>query len=301
MRRPQIKHIVSDNDGTLNPFPTWYAHALLSAIPFLATTLGVSPAEVIVALQSNFTAARTHMCAFPFVGAFFASAWKGTKEEFVEKVTKPYFELIDGTRDQYLEPYPGVKETLQTTRRLGIGVTVLSDGPLYATLAALTHSQLQDGIDGVYAMRVHKPDAADVWNGLDYAFCNQRLQRYLALGNQFAGAPIVPLDIADEKPNTGGCRLIVDNRKLDADRTIIMGDSRAKDGGVALAMGMRFVWARYGSHDYVPLQYRKVQRSVFNPEGLMPPGFIAEPPVDLVVATYDGVIPLLQRYRRKAS
>jgi FMN phosphatase YigB (HAD superfamily) len=302
MPRLQIKHVISDNDGTMVPFPTWFGPAMLLALPLIAAALRIDECDLRKELAKNITAGRSHEYAYPFIGPFFQSIWKGTKEEFVAQVTKPFFEAVDSTRARYLSPYPGVVDALKEAGRLHIPVTVLSDAPLYATLAKLKQAGLEKAFAGVYAMHVAEPDPSTVWNEVDYAFCRERVSRLLALGSEFDGARIVTLDWTCEKPHPGGVLRILSDAKMPSNRVAVIGDSRAKDGGVAETFGMPFVWARYGASDYMPPQYKGLMRMLFDPDKLVPhrDPSAPPPPVTSVVATYDGIVPLLHRYRKRS-
>jgi FMN phosphatase YigB (HAD superfamily) len=300
MKHLMIRDLVTDIDGTVLPFPDWYVPAMMRALAYIASVLGVSPEELMRALARNFIRARTHECAYPFVGPYFASLWNGTHEQFVEQVTKPFFTIYEQQCSRYLAAYTGVTKTFSECDRLGIGVHALTDAPLFASLMKLQIAGLQGAFQAIYGMSVYEPDAADIWNPLDYAFCRARWQRAMSFGNQFfAGVHIESLPFGSEKPETGGFKQIITRANIDLRHTAMIGDNRAKDGGVAKAMNAAFYWARYGSYDYVPPQYKEVLEALRPPHPPVNASELTEPPVAQTLATYDGIIPILHRYRRQ--
>lgn len=305
--RQQTKLIVSDNDGTILSIHNWFAPAMLAAIPMIAAALG-EPIHIVAGeLGRNMIRHVALETAFPFVGSYFASKWKGTHQEFVDKVTKPYFEILDSCLTKYASAYPGVLETFDESEKLGTKVAILSDAPMQGTLFKLTTLGLNKKVAGVYSIEPHIPPESEVWNKLDFNFCNARLQRILGLAADFGTAKIVRLPVHLEKPKSDGMQLLLRDLGFTARQAIMLGDNCVKDGGVAAAVGMRFGFARYGVSDYAPPQYVEVVSSILSPfhdktiywqQVSMPTQL---PPIHRVFTTYADVIPILRANRRKSA
>lgn len=303
----QLKLMVSDNDGTILSIHNWIAPAMLAAIPLVAAALN-EPAEIVGGeLGRNMIKHTALETAFPFGGSYFASKWKGTHQEFVEQVTKPYFEIVDGFLERYASAYPGVREAFDEADLLGVKIAILSDAPMQATLAKLIALGLNKRVSGVYSIEPHIPDDSEVWNKLDFNYCKQRLQRLLSLASEFGSAKIVSLSRHDEKPNSSGLKRVLSDHGVTVRQSIMLGDNCQKDGGVAAALGMRFGFARYGVSDYAPPQYVEVMSSILTPfhdktvhwqQVSMPTSL---PPIHKVFTTYADVIPILRANRRKRA
>jgi FMN phosphatase YigB (HAD superfamily) len=303
----QTKLIVSDNDGTILSLQFLFAPAMLAAIPIVAAAMN-EPAEIVGGEigrnMINHTALET---AFPFVGPYFAEKWKGTDEEFVEQVTKPFFSIVDTIYGKYATAFPGVRETFDVAELLGVKIVILSDGPMQGTLSKLTALGLNKRVAGVYSLEPAIPQGADVWNQADFDFCSKRLQRLLALASGFDTAKIVQLPRSFEKPNTQGLQRILSDFNVAVGQAIMLGDNCQKDGGVADALGMRFGFARYGVNDFTPPQYTELLSSIVTPSHdttifwqhtAMPADL---PPIHKVLTTYADVIPILRANRRGST
>ena len=303
----QTKLIVSDNDGTILSVHFWFAPAIMAAIPIVAAAMK-EPIEIVGGeIGRNMINHLALETAFPFVGPYFAEKWKGTHEEFVEKVTKPYFNIIDTLLDKYASAFPGVRETFDEAELLGVKIAILSDAAMHATLAKLTALGLNKRVAGVYSIEPHIPQGAAVWNKADFDFCSERLQRLLTLASGFDTAKVVQLPRSFEKPNTQGLQRVLSDFQVTVAQAIMLGDSCQKDGGVAHALGMRFGFARYGVNDFTPPQYTEVVSSILNPfhdktifwqQVAMP---LRLPPIHKVLTTYADVLPILRTHRRKSA
>jgi len=298
----KVQHLICDWDGTIASFHNWFSPAMRDIVDYLSRRLYVSKEEVGVALAVNMRWANSHECSFPFLGPWFKSQWHGTNAEFVREITGPYFEMLDSTRERFLTGHPGSLEALEEAARLGVGLSLLSDAPLYATMAKAVHLKVNHLLCGVYALEVREPDASLVWNQADHDFCLARTKRYLSLADKFNRAVPVPYHM--EKPNTGGAQMILRDCGAEADRTVIIGDNLLKDGGVGKAMGFRFVWARYGATDYAAPEYRYVLETLLHDHQEKPFTWVQPPaelpPVDIEAPTFGAVIPLLSRWRKPA-
>ena len=243
--------------------------------------------------------------AFPFVGPYFASRWKGTKQEFVDKVTKPYFEILDSYLERYASAYPGVRETFDEAAKLGVKVAILSDAPMQGTLFKLTALGLNKRLAAVYSIEPHIPPEAEIWNKLDFNYCNERLQRILGLASGFGTAKIVQLPVHLEKPRGDGLQMLLKDLNVTAKQAVMVGDNCIKDGGVAAVLGLLFAFARYGVSDYAPPQYVEVVSTILSPfhdktiywQQVTIPTEL--PPIHKVLTTYADVIPILRANRRK--
>lgn len=303
----QTKVVVSDNDGTVLSVHFWFGPAMLTAIPVVAAAMK-EPIEIVGGeIGRNMINHLALETAFPFVGPYFAEKWKGTHEEFVEQVTKPYFNIVDTILNKYCSAFPGVRETFDEAELLGVKIAILSDAPMQATLAKLTALGLNKRVAGVYSLEPHIPQGAEVWNQADFDFCSERLQSILALASGFGTAKIVQLPRSFEKPNTQGLLQVLNDFKVTVAQAIMLGDSCQKDGGVAHALGMRFGFARYGVNDFTPPQYTEVVSSILNPfhdktifwqQVAMPARL---PPIHKVLTTYADVIPILRANRRRSA
>jgi FMN phosphatase YigB (HAD superfamily) len=301
MAKKQKKHVIADNDGTQVSFPNWFGPAMIEAVPVVATALGVPLLEAGTEIGRNMLRHRTHETAYPFGGSYFASKWKGTHGGFVEAVTEPFFRSVDFHRNKHLHKYVTVEETLDECRTLGVNVYVLSDAPLYATLHKFSCLGWHDKFAGIYAMESPEPPAEEIWNDADLAFCRAYVRKHMAASSKFTASRIVALPRHAEKPNTAGIDMVMSDFAIPAERAVVIGDSRQKDGGIAQSRNIDFVFARYGCNDCNPPQYMDVLNNLLNPNRGKPFSWHAteeEPPVHTVAGFYDALMPILRRGRR---
>jgi phosphoglycolate phosphatase len=258
-----IKHIVTDNDGTAIGFGPWFAPAAKTALQRIAPVLGVTIEELGEQVGKNMVAARTHEDAFVFRGDYFANLWGNRSHaDFVTQVTAPFYTTLDNARDAH-PLFDGASQTIKAANGASLGVHVLSDAALYATVAKLKRLASRGHIRSIYAIETLPPDASEIWNEDDFLYCTERVQRALAHADTFKDTRVVGLPRSAEKPNPIGLRSLMADMGIDPAEAVYIGDSITKDGGVAYAVGMLYL--RFGTSE-APAEEAAVINELLNPD-----------------------------------
>jgi FMN phosphatase YigB (HAD superfamily) len=292
-----IKHIVTDNDGTAIGFDPWFAKGILEALPQIAPVLGVSIDELGERIGENMVAARTHEDAFVFRGPYFAALWGNrSHEEFVRLVTIPFYTKLDNARDA-LPLFEGASQTIKTFAAESVGVHVLSDAALYATIAKLKRLAAKGVISSIYAIETVPPDPGEIWNQADFTYCWERVQKSLALAETFPNTKVVGLPRHWQKPNPIGLRTLMADMGIRAGEAFYIGDSTKKDGAVAHDVGMMYF--RFGATSASP-EEADVINVLLNPDKASGPfswhrSEEPEPPVHRIVHHWDEILPMISR------
>jgi len=292
-----INHTVLDNDGTVKCFGNWFAEGILTALPLIAPHLGVSIEELGERIGENMVAARTHEDAFVFRGAFFASKWGNRPHaDFVKLVTIPFYTCLDRARDA--NPlFEGASQTIKAFAAQSVGVHILSDAALYATICKLKRLCAKGAISSIYAIETVAPDPGEIWNQEDFNYCWQRVQRSLAIAETFPNTRVVGLPRHAEKPNPTGLRRLMSDMGIKAEEALYIGDSLKKDGAVAADVGM--LYFRFGTTP-APKEEADVIDVLLNPAKADGPfswhrSEAPEPPIHGIVNHWDEILPKISR------
>ncbi|CAN5305855.1 hypothetical protein BH10CYA1_BH10CYA1_53770 [soil metagenome] len=238
-----------DNDGTLCEFPSWFGAAIRKMLPIIAERLGVSEAELGEEIGRNMIAHRTHETAYPFVGPYFEQIWTGrSHDDFIAQVTEPFFKELDWARTT-CRSYPLGLRALQSLSTTGSRNFALSDAPLECALAKIVALNMQGQLSGVFAMESFIPSDELIWNKADFEYCQNRVTRMRqTLGAHFEHAAVFAIPQGGEKPSTAGVESMTSICNFSLSEIAgVVGDSHAKDGGLADKLGVPFFHASHGT------------------------------------------------------
>ena len=143
---------------------------------------------------------------------------------------------------------------------------IVSDAPFHMALTRACDLGVDGLIDGLYAIEAPLPDPSAFVDPFDMELGLERIAMFEARAHRFKIVKRLPK--AFEKPNTGGLMLAMSDFGVTADETLFVGDSLKKDGGVAEAAKVRFMWARYGL--ILPPEYIDLIDRRFTPNGEAP-------------------------------
>jgi FMN phosphatase YigB (HAD superfamily) len=281
MKKTQINKstVITDGDGTLYPFWEYFVPAMRTIIPILAgklsTKLGrkLTLDDVSHAIAKVMKVTGTH--EYPWVwelspfwqDATMRKAWKNYAE-FRAEIVEPFWKALDFERSRgglYL--YDDVQEALQAVVREKKNLVMLSDGPYYMVRAKLTQLNIGHLFTAVYALETLEPEAKyeEVGKKIQHKLSDEELdygrERVRTFSNMEVGCPMHQNPPDWEKPNERGLKRILKDLDIKAEEAIMVGDSLSKDGGVAKANGVAFLWARYGVQ--LAREYRRMIETHF--------------------------------------
>lgn len=271
IKPPETKLLITDMDGTVGNFSGYFARGIEKAIPEMAANPKLIEANLALpeaqrvpivdgklseewlykAIGGVMDQQRSH--DYPWsvevaVGEKLGVGQPGrmTAAQFYDAAVKPFWETMDKALVDHLTLYPNVLETLSTLKNdKGIPTVVLSDAPAYIGLRRLTHM----GLDRGYVERLYALHNWEMPNLPDGGAAPQmaRVNAMLDIANGLAEFKAIPKSY--EKPHTQGFQALMDQYGVRPAQTLMVGDSRMKDLGVAYNAGARGLWAKYGQPD----------------------------------------------------
>lgn len=271
VRPPETKLLVSDMDNTLGSFSKYFASGVEKAIPEMAANPKLIQANralpvgdripevngklseewLYKALGEVMDKQRSH--DYPWsvemaVGQKLQVGQPGrmSHAEFDATATKPFWSTIDKSLLDNLHLFPQVLETLTALKGKGIPTVVLSDAPGYVAIQRLTHMGLDRGyVERLYAL--HNWETPSTLPREAIAPGLSRINDMLSTVNGLHEFKVIPKSF--EKPHTQGFEALLQQYNVRPTQTLMVGDSRIKDVGVAVNAGARGLWARYGQAD----------------------------------------------------
>lgn len=248
IKPPPVKLVVTDMDNTLAAHGRYFSEGIKKAISDLSVKTKIPEGELYKSIGNQMENFRSH--DYPWsVEIALKDRLNVGKEggmstaQFHEQIVKPFWETIDKALTEHHRTYPGVVETLTELKRRDIPVAVLSDAPAYIGLKRLSNLGLQQGlVDRFYGLH-------------NWAEPVGLTQEMLSIGKQRVNSMLMTehglsefkaLPAAWEKPETSGFEALLRAYKVRPAETLMIGDSRVKDVGVAHKAGARAIWAKYG-------------------------------------------------------
>jgi phosphoglycolate phosphatase len=139
-----------------------------------------------------------------------------------------------------------VRDTLAELRRRGVAVVALTDAPRNAVENRVRLLELDGLLDALYALRGYELPAN----------VNPEIRRRDEAGHyRLKATRVVELSRQAEKPSPLGLRRVLRDLRLSPREVLYVGDNVKKDMALAKAVGVRGVWAEYGT--YVSTEYRE--------------------------------------------
>lgn len=260
MKNDCVKLVVTDADGTYQQFWYYFVPAMRAFVPEMAAKLGLAMQVVSREIGRVMMEHKTHEYPWTLELTRFRKEWTGSPAEFRRQFVLPFWHYMDKYRIKYLRLLDDVLETFIELKRRRIPVAILSDAPYYMALLRATQLEVDGLLYGLYALESPSPPA-DLLDPEDLQFGLDRVRRFEEIVHKFALTR--KLSSACEKPNPGGLAQVMKDFDVAPSEVLFIGDSAVKDGGVAQACGVRYVWARYGVT--LPEDYRELIDVHFNP------------------------------------
>lgn len=289
IRPPAVKLVVTDLDNTIASFSRYFAEGTKNAISELSLKTQIPEAELYKCIGRQ-------MELYPFdcpwsVELALKDRLKVGEpggmscEDFSKKIAKPFFETIDKSLKENLELYPTVRKALEELKSRGIPVAVLSDAPAGFALQRLRHLGLDNGlVDRLYGLSCKPPSELSP----EIASRGQgHVDALLSAKHGLSEFRVLPQEW--EKPNPSGIRELMKVYDVRPKETLMIGDSRLRDVGVAHSSGAGGIWAEYGKRlpDEVAVLNRLDSGGFSKPA----PGPKPEPPPHLEAAqSYERIL-----------
>lgn len=246
---PKVKLLITDMDNTLASHGKYFSTGVEKAITELSAKTKIPESELNTLIGNEMEKARSHDYPWSVEIALqdrFQVGKPGgmSVADFHDNIVKPFWKTLDESMSENFKAFPGVESTLQELKAKNIHVAVLSDAPAYIGLKRLETTGISPGlVDRFYGLH-NWHDPVNVSTELA-AHGYGRVESMLKTPHQLS--EFRPLPHHWEKPDTNGFEALMRAYNVRPAETLMIGDSRVKDVGVAHRAGSRAIWAKYGT------------------------------------------------------
>ncbi len=246
---PKVKLLITDMDNTLASHGKYFSNGVEKAISELSAKTKIPESELNKIIGNEMEKARSHDYPWSVEIALqdrFQVGKPGgmSVSEFHENIVKPFWQTLDESMNQHFKAFPGVEETLQELKNRNIHVAVLSDAPAYIGLKRLESTGISPGlVDRFYGLNNWHDPAHVSTEIASHGY--SRVESMLKTPHQLSEFRALPHTW--EKPHTSGYEALMKAYDVRPAETLMIGDSRVKDVGVAHSSGSRAIWAKYGT------------------------------------------------------
>ena len=251
---PPVKLVITDMDNTLAPFSHYFAQGVKKGMTELSAKTKIPEAELYPAVGKVMDLNRAHDYPWSLevvLGERMNVGKPGgmSVAEFRRDIVDPFWNTIDKSLVENHKVFPGVMETLTELKSRNIPVVVLSDAPGFIGLRRLSNLGLDKNglVERMYALDNWTPPKGMSKEML--AAGHERVNSMLNIANELKEVKNIPQ--AWEKPHTQGYNALMKEYNVRPSETLMIGDSRVKDVGVAHNAGSRGIWAEYGNPNKV--------------------------------------------------
>lgn len=248
IRPPAVKLVITDMDNTLASHSRYFARGVEKAISELSAKTRIPESELYTSIGRQMENYRSHDYPWSVELALSERLKVGKPgglniEEFHSKIVRPFWNTIDNSLIENYKPFETVHNTLKELRKREIPVAVLSDAPAFIGLQRLKNLGFDDGLVqrfyGLHNWTTPKGLSAELMKE-----GHSRVSSMLESKHSLAEFRAMPAHW--EKPETSGFQALIRQYNVRPKETLMIGDSRVKDVGVAHRSGARAIWAEYG-------------------------------------------------------
>jgi FMN phosphatase YigB (HAD superfamily) len=232
--------VVVDLDNTLYDWVRYFAGTLRAVLGRLGPAIGISEDELVEQFRQIYSTRGSLEYAFIVQEL---PATRGMTHTKVESLIETAQRTSAESRRRLLRPYAGVTETLRDIRAAGITIIALTNAPFFQAHRRLRQLALLEFVDALGAWEGFSVPAGDpyvrhVRDRLARGEYVPKVAKHRAFGRE------------DLKPSKTMFRWALDVCEVAADRTLVVGDSVAKDVAPAMSLGTAGAWSAYGAeHD----------------------------------------------------
>ena len=246
-----IRLVVTDMDNTLYSWVNYIVPAVEAMVEAVCRATGFPKLKVVQSLKAVYAKYESNEYPFALQESTLFREHFPDFGSFDKLVIAPAREAFSGARKRYLEPFPGVMETLKELRAREIPVVALTDAPRNPAELRTQRMHLDELLNGLYTLPGFEfPADTSGTKLVSKAILEKELR-----GEYRAKCPVVELPRDYEKPDTRGFLQICRDYGVDPKDTLVVGDSLHKDIAVARKCGAMDAWAEYGT--YYSREYRE--------------------------------------------
>lgn len=244
---------ITDIDNTIFDWVSYYVNAMQAMLYFVSAKTGV--ATEILASEARSVFARHKSIEYPFLIQELPSvnAYYGHHlDDMLQQLVDPAREEFKRVGLPLLKPYDGVSETFTDLKRLhpDTPVVALTDAPRYVAMWKLNKLGVLHHFDAIYGLADPRLPTD---THLGRVKVDPRiLLKHLQQSNFGYAGKIRILPDEYEKPGTRGLKTVLMDFDIDENaeaksRTVWVGDNLRKDVGLGVRVGLRTMWAKYGT------------------------------------------------------
>ena len=228
-----INLVITDLDNTLYDWVTFFAHAFYTMVDVASGILAVDKERLLDELRDVHI--RHHNSEQPFA----LLETKTVQDKFVGKSRQEQYVVLDSAfhafnkvRSAELQLYPGVEATLRTIVATGCRIVAHTEASIANAIFRLKKLDILQYIERVYAIEDVGPAHPNPQkNSIAHDVRNR----------------IGLLRSDERKPDVRVVLDICRDAGVEVSRTLYVGDSIARDIGMAQSAGAWAAWARYGT------------------------------------------------------
>ncbi|MGA8087659.1 MAG: HAD family hydrolase [Terracidiphilus sp.] len=230
--------LLADIDNTLYDWPSFFAPSFRAMIHALAREMKVSEDQLYDEAKSVF--AERGSLEYAYWIQELESA-KGLETEKLRRIVEAGRGAFKSVQSRRLVAYPGVVKTLEWLSEQDVMIVGITNSSVYRAQHRLYDLKIDCFLDGLVAWEGFEPSVNDPANlGFTRSGRTRRrsrieVERVLALTEQSC------------KPNEEHYLRALRLFDCSADQAWAIGDSKAKDLEPAARLGIKTIWARYGS------------------------------------------------------
>ena len=227
-----VSRLVFDADDTLYHWLSYYVPSFYAMAEEVSRITGIPMTKLLSEYKAVHTALKNVEYPYATLQVESVLAWYGKEDrEGLKTALAPAFAAFEQTRRQTLQPFPGVKETLEKIRQMGIPMVIYTD----AAPENARHRFEELGISQ-YFHRFYTRKRP--YHTSDTTYPKTVL---------FTEAKPSPRNLAD----------ICQNEGVNPSEVMMVGDNMAKDVYMAHLAGVKSAWCSYGRRDCTDL-YQKL-------------------------------------------
>ena len=246
-----VRMVISDLDNTMYDWTAFSVPTFREAIPRIAETLGVYTPDLYKEMARVLTS-RGVEDPFMWEAQKYARNFKGSRDTYSDRISSVYYEILHRNRLRYIGLYPQVRETLVELSENNIIAAVLSDAPLPCARGRITELGIDSLISALVAQKVVEPAISEIVDSLDLRFGRKMVGMFNRVRSEIGFVE----EVGAKKPSLDGVKILLDKFKVSPEEVLIVGDSLHADGGLAEALGARYVFASYGAD--LPGEYKEL-------------------------------------------
>lgn len=238
-------------DNTLYSWVNYIVPAVEEMVEAVCRATGFPKLKVVQSLKSVYAKYESNEYPFALQESTLFREHFPDFGSFDKLVIQPARSAFAGARRRYLEPFPGVLETLRGLKERGLPVVALTDAPRNPAERRTQLMKLDELLDGLYTL----PGFEFPANEEGLTLVSKAILEKDERGEYRARCPVVELPREWEKPNEQGLLKICEDHKVNPRDVLVVGDSLHKDIAVAKKVGALDAWAEYGT--YYSREYRE--------------------------------------------